>query len=330
MSPLGIALHAEDTGREMGRFPLPAHAHERLIAEAHSSAVLTGELPNDGLPLEDARVTLVGEAAASPALEVVIHAGGAVYRKRYGRESICNDAQVLVSRLCRAGTLPPGKYDYVPVSLASQKPGEPAGGGLKMTRFPRSLPPLPRLSLLEAGVPLPLCPHPAVFVPQCEAERLVAQAQATPEIEVGALLVATPFQIAEDVPHRLGIYVRKAVALAEGTVGEALRVRITPAALAAVPVNAARGEFRGGLAHSHPFSAEDEPATRGLALFLSCDDLCFATSFFWRPFQIQLVIDVHESDPEHALGVFCWVEGRLLRVCFRILNEQPAAWEQGL
>lgn len=326
MTQVVVELHDGESNRDMGRYPLPSHTSERLIAETHAKAVRTGELPNDGVPLEDARISLVGEGGPSPELAVEVYAGGACYSESYASRSIGDDAQVLVSGLCMSGTIPTGTYNYLPVALGSE---ERAGGALKLSPFPRSLPVLPELSLGEANVPLPRCPHPAVFLPRREAERLVAQAQAQPEIEVGALLVVKPFLIAEPVPHRLGIYVREAVALEEGTVGEALRLRITPAALAAIPVDAGQGTFRGGLAHSHPLGGEEQvggeggeekEAVRGIALFLSQDDLAFATAFFWKPFQIQLVIDVRESEPEQALAAFCWVNGRLSRVCFQILN----------
>ena len=65
---------------------------------------------------------------------------------------------------------------------------------------------------------------------------------------------------------------------------------------------------------------------QGPTLFLSTDDVAFATSFFWQPFQFQVVIDAREEKPERALGVFCWLEGRLVRVCFRILEEESVAW----
>ena len=146
---------------------------------------------------------------------------------------------------------------------------------------------------------------------------------------MGALLLVTPFLIAEAVPHRLGVYVREAAPLAEGTASDALHVRITPAALAAVPVDEARGLLRGGLAHSHPALTETgETAGHGATLFLSSDDVAFATSFFWQPFQFQVVIDAREQKPERALGVFCWLEGRLVRVCFRILEEEPVTWRE--
>ncbi len=157
---------------------------------------------------------------------------------------------------------------------------------------------------------------------------MVFLAAATPAIEIGALLVVTPFLIAEAVPNRLGIYVRRAAPLENGTVGEALRVRITPAALAAVHVDEAKGLLRGGIAHSHPFGGEGELRHEGAVLFLSADDLAFATAFFWRPFQFQLVIDAGERDPERGLGAFCWIEGRMVRVCFRILEEEPVGWEE--
>jgi hypothetical protein len=207
---------------------------------------------------------------------------------------------------------------------------EPEGGGaaaLRLRPFPRALPLLPEISLREAGLELPRCSHPAIFLPAREARRLLAQAAATPQVEVGALLRVTPFLITEPVPHRLGIYVREAAPLAEGTESNALHVRITPAALARVPVDERRGLFRGGLAHSHPaLSKTGQAVGQGVTLFLSSDDVAFATSFFWQPFQFQVVIDAREVKPERALGVFCWVEGRLVRVCFRILEEDPVAW----
>jgi hypothetical protein len=327
MTQVVVALNAGDGDRDMGRYSLPTHTTERLIAETHADAVRTGALANDGAPLEDVRISLVGEGGSSPALAVEIFAGGTHYTGRFESQSIGDDAQVLVSGLCMDGTIPTGKYNYVPVSLASEKR---ATGGLKLSPFRRSLPTLPVISLEKQNVSLPHCPHPAIFLPRRHAEGLVAQAQAQPDIEVGALLVVTPFLIAESVPHRLGVFVRDAVALAEGTVGEALRLRITPAALAAVKVDASDGTFRGGLAHSHPLGdADDEQAKRGRALFLSQDDLAFATAFFWKPFQIQLVIDVRESDPEQALGAFCWVNGRLSRVCFQILNQERLTGAQG-
>jgi hypothetical protein len=317
----------------VGRYALPTHTPERLIAETHLCAVATGALPNDGRPIEGARVALDGEMGgegASPALDVGVSVGGAHFHKRFQPESVGGDAQVLVSRLSRAGTIPAGLYDY---SLAEVEPDDEAPGGLRVRPFPRALPPLPEISLGNAALDLPHCPHPAIFLPAREARRLVAQAAATPQVEVGALLVVTPFLIAEQVPHRLGVYVRKAAPLAEGTAGDALHVRITPAALAGVPVDEARGLFRGGLAHSHPaitkaVTKTGEAVEQGVTLFLSSDDVAFATSFFWQPFQFQVVIDAREEEPERALGVFCWLEGRLVRVCFRILEEEPMAWRE--
>jgi hypothetical protein len=305
----------------VGRYALPAHTHERLIAETHLCAVAAGALPNDGSPLSEARVELALDGG-SPALDVVVGVGEPRFRKRFDRRAIGNDAQVMLSRLSQAGEIPAGHYEY---ELIDPPPDGGPAAGLRVRPFPRALPPLPVISLRDAALDLPSCPHPAIFVPAREARGLVSQAAATPEVEVGALLMTTPFLIAEEVPHRLGVYVRAAVPLAEGTVGDALRLRITPAALAGVPVDEARGLFRGGLAHSHPLVSETSLA---LAFFLSPDDMSFATSFFWQPFQFQVVIDVREAAPERALGAFCWVAGRLLRVCFRILDEEPVAWRQ--
>ena len=335
---LGVSLRARDDGREMGHYALPSHTRERLIADAHFSAIAAGALPNDGTPLDRARIVLnggSGESGVSPAMDVTVQVGDARFHKRFDRESVADDAQVLVSRLMRAGTISAGFYHY---SLIEASAPEGEAKGLRVRPFPRALPALSVVSLGEAAVELPRCPHPAVFVPAREARRLVAQAAATPEVEVGALLLVTPFLIAEKVPHRLGVYVREAVALEEGTEGEALRLRITPAALAGVPVDMARGILRGGLAHSHPLSDGSEAGGSGhvdgeqiaparqSALFLSADDLSFATAFFWQPFQFQIVIDVREASPERALGAFCWIEGRLVRVCFRILDEEPVSW----
>jgi len=329
MTRLGVLLRERESGQEVGRYVLPAHVAERLIAATHFDGVAAGLLPNDGLPLDDARVSLSGETGddgASTALDIAIRVGDAAHHKRFSRESISNDAQVMVSRLAQGQVIPAGLYEYELIAAPEEAA---AASGLHVRPFPRALPALPTLSLRDASMALPLCAHPTIFLPSHEARRLVAQDAATPDIEIGALLVVTPFLIEEAVPHRLGIYVRRAAPLENGTVGEALRVRITPAALAAVHVDAARGLLRGGLAHSHPFGAsESEHQRSGAVLFLSADDLAFATGFFWRPFQFQLVIDARERAPERALGAFCWIEGRMVRACFRILEEEPVEWEE--
>ena len=131
---------------------------------------------------------------------------------------------------------------------------------------------------------------------------------------MGALLLVTPFLIAEALPARLCLYVTDIVPLGEGTSGDAIQLRVPPAALAAIPEDPARGRHHGGLAHSHPVSA-------GTAHFLSADDRALATSFYHRPHQIQMVVDPREADPRHALAAFAWVGGRLARVCFRLLDE---------
>ena len=108
----------------MGHHALPAHTHERLIADTHLSAIATGALPNDGVPLDGARVALEGgrgAEAASPMLDVGVCVGDARFHKRFGRESVANDAQVLVSQLSQTGTIPTGFYHY---SLVEAPPGD--------------------------------------------------------------------------------------------------------------------------------------------------------------------------------------------------------------
>ncbi len=80
MTRLGLSLRARESGQEAGRYALPSHVAERLIAATHFDAVAGGHLPNDGLPLGDARVSLsgeIGDDGASPALDVAIHVGKA-------------------------------------------------------------------------------------------------------------------------------------------------------------------------------------------------------------------------------------------------------------
>ncbi|GAG50960.1 unnamed protein product, partial [marine sediment metagenome] len=189
MTRLGVSLCARDTGSEVGRYALPTHTPERLIAETHLCAVAAGALPNDGRPIEGARVALNGEVGgegASPALDVGVSVGDARFHKRFQPESVGDDAQVLVSRLSRAGTIPAGLYHY---SLTEIEPDDEAAAGLRVRPFPRALPPLPEISLGNAALDLPHCPHPAIFLPAREARRLLAQAAATPQVEVGALLL---------------------------------------------------------------------------------------------------------------------------------------------
>jgi hypothetical protein len=164
-----------------------------------------------------------------------------------------------------------------------------------------------------AGIAAPLCPHPTLLVSRESALRLVALARATPELEVGALLLVTPFLLVEEAAVRLAVRVVEAVPLGEGTSGDATQLRVPPGALAAVADDPARGRHHGGLAHSHP-------THEGEAHFLSADDRSLAASFYWRPHQIQVVIDPRESDPERALATFAWVGGRLARVCFRVTD----------
>jgi hypothetical protein len=70
-----------------------------------------------------------------------------------------------------------------------------------------------------------------------------------------------------------------------------------------------------GLAHSHPFGDEAEPHA------LSRDDRAMATSFFWRPFAVQLVIDPRFASPERALAAFAWVDAALVHVCIALVDD---------
>jgi hypothetical protein len=307
---LGVGLTDCASGCGGKRFRLPPHVRERLVAAAHLDAVAKGELPNDGLPLAETRLGVTGEEKLS-AIEVGLAAGGRSCRRRFERVVLLDDVQALVGRLSASGELARGLYDFALVELP--EPKEPASR-LRVAPFPRALPPLPVVSLREAGIPEPRCPHPTILVPRESALRLVAHARANPEVEVGALLLVTPFLVAEDVPVRLAVRVAEAVPLAEGTTGDASKLCVPPAALAAVPEDPARGRHQGGLAHSHPTG-------EGAAHFLSADDRLLASSFFWRPHQLQIVIDPRESDPQHALAAFAWVGARLAQVCFRVIDE---------
>lgn len=302
---LGVRLVDCATGCEVERFPLPSHTRERLIAGAHLEAVAAGALPNDGRPLAGARLAL-----AEHSILVELEAGGGTYRRSYEHPTVTDDVQVLVARLSAGSALAKGLYDFALVDLRG--PAD-ATGALRVVPFARALPPLPIVSLRQAGIAeLPRCAHPSIFLPRERARRLLAQAHLSPEVEVGALLLVTPFLVAEPVPARLALYVVDAVPLDAS--GDAVHLRVPPAALAGVPADEAGGRHHGGLAHSHPMS-------EGTAHFLSTDDKAFATAFFWRPFQVQLVIDPREADPQRAVAAFSWVAGRLTRVCFRLIDE---------
>lgn len=307
---LGVRLTECASGCGAEPVGLPSHTRERLVAAAHLDAVAKGELPNDGRPLADVRVAVTGEREES-AISVELATGGGSCRRRFERLALLDDVQALVGRLRASGVLAKGLYDFALVELPEPKEGASV---LRAAPFPRALPLLPVVSLREAGIAEPRCPHPTILVPREGAQRLVAHARATPEVEVGALLLVTPFLVEEDVPVRFAVRVAEAVPLGEGTTGDASRLRVPPAALAAVPEDPARGRHHGGLAHSHPM---DE----GAAHFLSADDRSLATSFYWRPHHLQLVIDPRESDPQRALAAFAWVGARLAQVCFRVIDE---------
>ena len=162
----------------------------------------------------------------------------------------------------------------------------------------------------------PLCRHPTLLLPRHQAARLVAQARAAIDVEVGALLVVEPCVVVEPVACPLAVRVLDVVPLAHGTTGTATRLRITPEALAAVAVDEKQGRCRGGLAHSHPFGDTTEPHV------LSTDDKSYTTAFFWRPFAFQLVTDPRFTAPEEALAAFCWIDGALARVCCTLIDEE--------
>lgn len=306
---LGVRLTECASGCEVEPIRLPSHTRERLIAAAHLEAVASGALPNDGHPLRDARIVATGGGEES-AIAVELAREGEPFRRVYPRLTVFDDVQVLVAQRSASGALAKGLYRFALVDLPHADPA----GGLRLVPFARALPRLPVVRLREAGIPeLPRCAHPSIFLPRERALRLLTQARATPDVEVGALLLVTPFLVAEPLPSRVGLHVIDVVPLGEGTRGDALQLRVPPAALAAIPADEARGRHHGGLAHSHP-SAE------GPAHFLSADDKAFATAFFWRPFQIQLVIDPREIDPRRALAAFSWVGGRIAQVCFRLID----------
>jgi hypothetical protein len=345
VSAIAVRLRELDSGRALGEFPLAAHTRERLIADAHACALACGALPNDGAPLDDARLLLEAEAQA---LVVHLRTGDRSWHKRFSRFSLSDDVEVIAARALaraasaaaadpRSGGAPAGAAELHPgggagalarsdpgagigsfdFSLAESAPREAAAVGLGLDPLPRALPVLPTLSLRRAGLrELPRCSHPAIFLTRQEAARLLAHARRTPEVEVGALLVGEPFLIEEPVPFRLALRIREAVPLSRGTHAAATEIRITPAALAAVPVDPDAGRHRCGLAHSHCFE-------EGAAFFLSSDDKAFSTGFFWLPYQCQLVVDPRGLEPATALAAFCWVDARLARVCFHVTDFDP-------
>jgi hypothetical protein len=309
---LGVRLTESNSGREVEpALGLPSHARERVLAAAHAEAVAAGMLPNDGLPLEDARITVTGSAEES-AIVVHVGAGGRSFARRFDRLTLFDDVSALVAERLASGALAAGSYRFAFVDLPAPPPRE---GALRVAPFPRALPRLPVISLREAGIrELPGCTHVPIYLPERLALGLVALARSTPEVETGAAILVHPFLVAEPAPSRLALYVSGVVPLGEGTRGDACRLRVPPAALAAVPQDPARGRHLGGLAHSHPTS-------EGTAHFLSVDDVDLATRFYWMPFHVQIVIDPRETDPRRALALYAWVGARLDRVCFQPLDD---------
>jgi hypothetical protein len=309
---LGVRLTEASTGREVEpALGLPSHARERVLAAAHAEGVAAGVLPNDGHPLEAARLAATGRAGES-ALVAEVAAGGRCFARRFDRLALSDDVAALVAERLASGALAPGSYRFAFEDL----PDPPAQvGALRVAPFPRALPPLPRVSLREAGIRgLPGCAHAPIFLPRPLALELVALARSAPEVETGAAILVHPFLAADPAPARLALYVCGVVPLGEGTHGDATRLHVPPAALAAVPQDPARGRYLGGLAHSHPTS-------EGTAHFLSADDVDLAMRFYWMPFHVQIVIDPRESEPERALALYAWVGARLDRVCFHPLDE---------
>ena len=309
---LGVRLTESIQGRDVEpALGLPSHARERVVAAAHAEAVAEGVLPNDGRPLDDARVTVTGSGEES-ALVVEVGAGGRSFARRFDRLTLFDDVSALVGQLLASRELAAGSYGFALVELP-EPPVRP--GSLRVAPFPRALPRLPVVSLRDAGIrELPRCAHVPIYLPRVLALELVALARSTPEVETGAAILVHPFLLAEQAPLRLALYVSDVVPLGEGTSGDACRLRVPPAALAAVPQDPARGRHLGGLAHSHP-------TAEGTAHFLSADDVDLATRFYWMPFHVQIVMDPRETDPERALALYAWVGARLDRVCFHPLDE---------
>jgi len=317
MSSLDVVL-IDAPGREAWRGPLPPHVRERLVADAHLDGVLAGALPNDGAPVRLDRFALEMDGE-QPRLRVVLGAGDATWAKSYVPvQAVRDDVEVLVAQLLAAKALDAGTYRFRCVPAAPA----PDDGGLPLAPLPRRLPRLPLRSLWELGLTTPpRCRHPALLLPRVLGERLVAQARGTADVEVGALLVVAPYLISEPVPCRLAVRVLEVVPLAHGTTGTAPKLRITPDAVAAVPVDEERGRCRGGVAHSHICDDTAEPH------FLSADDKQFATAFFWRPFSFQCVVDPRFSSPEEALSAFCWTDGALARVCWTLIETHDSHQE---
>ncbi len=321
MDPIGLSLRDWDSGHEVERVPLPSHALERLIGDTHMTGVLEERLPNSGQALRGARVEL-HEAGGEATLEVEVDSGAGRFRKRFSRLCVSDDTQVLLAQRFAAEAIPVGRYRHSLVRWGDER-GDPLA--FRSRRFARTLPVLPPISLEALGVsPLPRCTHPVILLPIGQAERLLAHARSSPEAEVGACLVGAPLWVQEAIPHRLGILVREAVPLRHGTRGDRAHVRIAPEALAAVPLDPARGRYRAGLAHSHVL------ADSGVDVrFLSPEDRSRATAFFYMAYQIQVVIDPSAPGLDEALAVFSWVHGRLERVCLQLIEANPDCGSRG-
>lgn len=306
---LELDLLETSSARAVWSGPLPPHTAERLIADTHLAGVLARCLPNDGaaVRLDDLGVV---EDADGRHIRVVVGAGAASYAKRFvPGHSLHDDAEVIVARLHAGKELPAGLYRFAcrpPTAQAT------AGTTLRVRPLPRRLPCLAVRSLWESGLmALPRCLHPTLLLPRALAERLVHLGRSQPDVEVGAVLRLAPFLAAEAVPCRLTARVVDVVPLAHGTVGTRTRLRVTPEALAAVTRGADEGL---GLAHSHPFGDEVEPH------LLSSDDKAAATSFFWRPFAVQMIVDPRHEEPAAALAAFVWIDGALARVCIALTD----------
>jgi hypothetical protein len=314
---LAVELRHCDSRELAARAALPAHALERLRAAAHLDAVLAGEAPNDGRPLECARfavghheVNVEGEAALGR------------FERRFPATALADDVAVLVGQLRAANCLAGELFRY---SLVEGAVDREVRRGLRLRGLGHGLPLLARETWNRRRNETGACRHPLLLMPHAEARRLLAHARATPEVETGSVLLGRPFCIDDEAASgaaRLGMRVTRAVALGHGTVGDRGELRVTPAALALAAPDPGRGECRLGLAHSHPFGDAPGDEAEGVVdvHFLSREDLAMATAFFWLPFQVQLVVDPRERDPLRAIAAFAWVEGRLARVCFELVE----------
>jgi len=313
VTEIDLLLRALDSDREVWRGPLPSHAHERLIADTHMAAILAGVLPNNGAAVRVDELSVeAGQGRVQ--LRVAVGAGSMSFTKTFSSESLRDDAETTVTRLLAAEVLPQGTYRFSP---AARVPASDNGTRLSFRPLPRRLGRFAERSLWDCGLTsLPACRHPAILLPRRHAQQMLEQARAAAEVEVGAVLVVEPFIIQEmDVGCRLGIPVVDVAPLGHGTEGARMKLRVTPEALAEVRVVTERGQWCGGMAHSHPFGGEQlQPH------FLSSEDKAMACGFFWLPFQIQLIIDPRFAVPEDALAAFCWIDGALARVCFNLIE----------